>query len=265
MNEYMYGQHSALIAAALVIAMVAAMEAGYRLGARRSGQASDPIRSQVGTVLASLLGLLALLLGFTFSLALQRYEDRSQAVVKEANAIGTAYLRVQLLPGALRPDLEAALREYVDIRVKEGRVQLADRATREVLNRDADRVAAQLWEKAMRAVEKDDRPATSGLFVQALNDLIDAAGAGRAALERHVPEIVHLLLFATIAVTSAILGYASGISGHRVTVPAVALVLLVVCVVYLIIDLDRPRRGSILVSQESMLELQKSMAPAPRR
>ena len=79
---------------------------------------------------------------------------------------------------------------------------------------------------------------------------------------RHVPEIVLRILFATFAMTAAVLGSSAGIAAHRPPLASVLLMALVVLVTYLIIDLDRPRRGTIQVSQAPMLELQQSMAPA---
>jgi hypothetical protein len=76
---------------------------------------------------------------------------------------------------------------------------------------------------------------------------------------RHVPEIVLLLMFATCILTMATLGYASGLAGHRVSPPGIALVLLIAFVIYLIIDLDRPRRGTIRVSQESLVKLHQAL------
>ncbi len=96
-----------------------------------------------------------------------------------------------------------------------------------------------------------------------MNDLIDAAGKNNAALNRHVPEIVFYLLFFTLLLAAATLGYASGLAGHRVTLAAVALVILIAVVAYLIIDLDRPRRGTIQVNQDSLLSLQQSMKVTP--
>lgn len=263
MNELMYGHNSLAIVTGLLICMMLSAELGYRVGRRRSARASENIRSQVNTVLAAMLGLLALLLGFTYSLALQRYEDRSQAVVSEANAIGTAYLRTNLLPGELRSDIQAMLRQYVDIRVREGRVSLDDAAGEDALSRQGSALAVKVWGLAIRALEKDDRPATTGLFIQALNELIDAADRHRAALDRHVPESVLFLVFVTFVMTTTVLGYASGIAAHRVTLPGLTLLVLIAMVVYLIIDLDRPRRGFIQVKQDSLVNVQRGMTGAP--
>jgi Flp pilus assembly protein TadB len=206
-----------------------------------------------------MLGLLTLLLAFTFSLALQRYDHRSQLVVAEANAIGTTYLRAQLIPREMRDEVQGLLRQYLDIRIQEGHVNTANTVEREVLLDQAKLIEAQLWSHAARAAEQDGGPVTSGLFIQSLNELIDASSTRQAALDRHVPEIVLLLLFATCAMTTATLGYASGIGGHRVGLAALVLVVLMALVVFLIVDLDRPRRGLIQVSQKSLSGLQETI------
>jgi len=258
MEDIMYSQSNALIVLGLFLCMLLSMEIGFRSGRRKQAIATEAI-TQANAVLASMLGLLALLLAFTFSAALQRYDDRSQAVVAEANAIGTTYLRARLLPGGMQDEVQALLRQYLDVRIQEGRVNTADTVKREKLLLQTNLMAAQLWVHAERAAKQDAGPVTSGLFIQSLNELIDAYGTRNATLERHVPEIVLFLMFVTIVMTTATLGYASGIAGHRVTLAAFALVVLIALVVYLIIDLDRPRRGLIHVNQESMLNLQQAI------
>ena len=96
----MYNYSSVLIVAILFVFMVLAIEAGYRIGGRTQSLVNESTKTQINAIQASLLGILALLLGFTFSLSLQRFDSRSEAVVNEANAIGTTYLRAQLLPSA---------------------------------------------------------------------------------------------------------------------------------------------------------------------
>jgi ABC-type multidrug transport system fused ATPase/permease subunit len=261
MMEIMYRQSSVLIVSGLFIIMLLAMEIGFRNGRRKQASATEAI-TQANAVLASMLGLLALLLAFTFSAALQRYEDRSQTVVAEANAIGTTYLRARLLPREMQDEVQALLRQYLGVRIQEGRVDATDPALYESLLKQGKLMEAQLWNHAVRAAELDKSVVTSGLFIQSLNELIDTSGTRNAALNRHVPEIVLFLMFATIVLTTATLGYASGIAGHRVTLAAFVLVMLIALVVYLIIDLDRPRRGAIQVSHESMLSLQKTIGAA---
>jgi ABC-type multidrug transport system fused ATPase/permease subunit len=261
MREIMYTQSSVLIVLGLFIFMLLAMEIGFRSGRRKQASVAEAI-TQANAVLVSMLGLLALLLAFTFSAALQRYEDRSQTVVAEANAIGTTYLRARLLPEGVRDEVQALLRQYLDVRIQEGRVDATDPDSYESLLHQAKLMEAQLWDHAVRAAELDKSVVTSGLFIQSLNELIDASTTRNAALNRQVPEIVLYLMIATIVLTTATLGYASGIAGHRVTLAAFILLILIALVVYLIIDLDRPRRGVIQVSHESMLSLKQTIGAA---
>ena len=116
MKEIMYSQSSVLIVSGLFVLMLLGIEIGVRAGRRRQASATEAI-TQANAVLAAMLGLLALLLAFTFSAALQRYEDRSQTVVAEANAIGTTYLRVRLLPAGMQEEVQALLRQYLDVRM----------------------------------------------------------------------------------------------------------------------------------------------------
>lgn len=258
----MYSQSSVLIVSGIFIFMLLAMEIGFRSGRRKQASATEAI-TQANSVLVSMLGLLALLLAFTFSAALQRYEDRSQTVVAEANAIGTTYLRARLLPEGMPDEVQALLRQYLDVRIQEGRVDATEPELHESLQQQAQLMRTQLWSHAVRAAELDKSVVTSGLFIQSLNELIDTSTTRNAALNRQVPEIVLFLMIATIILTTATLGYASGIAGHRVTLAAFVLLILIALVVYLIIDLDRPRRGAIQVSHESMLSLQQTIGAVP--
>ena len=258
----MYSQSSVLIVSGLFIFMLLAMELGFRSGRRKRASVPETI-TQANAVLASMLGLLALLLAFTFSAALQRFENRSQTVVAEANAIGTTYLRARLLPGEMPDEVQALLRQYLAARIQEGHVDSTRPELHEALLRQTQLMEARLWSHAMKAAELDKGVVTSGLFIQSLNELIDTSATRTAALNRQVPEIVLFLMIATIVLTTATLGYASGIAGHRVTLAAFVLLILITLLVYLIIDLDRPRRGPIRVSHESMLSLQKTIGATP--
>jgi hypothetical protein len=104
----------------------------------------------------------------------------------------------------------------------------------------------------------------TGLFIQSLNEVIDALGKRDAVLNRHVPEVVLLLLYGTFLMAGVIVGYASGVGGHRASFVAYIMVSLIVILVFIIIDLDRPRRGLIQVSQKSFTDLQAAIKARPR-
>lgn len=259
MREVMYDQSSFLIVGILFASMLLAIEAGYRLGNRNGRGTSEPSRAHLNALQASLLGILALLLGFTFSLSLQRFDSRSTAVVNEANAIGTAYLRAQLLPAPIRAETRQALRAYLDLRVRAGSIPLTQPAQRQALLVQTERGLDGLWGLGRRAVELDPGPVVSGLFIQSLNELIDAYGGRNAALERHVPELVLFLLYGAFLMTGCIIGYNTGITGQRASFVTYIMVALIVLLVFIIIDLDRPRRGIIEVSQHPLTSLQHSI------
>lgn len=255
MGEIMYEQNSLLISLILFVSMLLAIEAGYRLGQRAEQRTNESSRAHVGAIQASLLGVLALLLGFTFSLSLQRFDSRSQAVVDEANAIGTAYLRAQLLQESIRGEVMNLLRRYVDLRVQAGAVALDRQEQREAIIAKTNKALDDLWGYARRAADEDGRAVTAGLFIQSLNELIDSYGRRDAALSRHVPELVLFLLFGSFLMTGGVVGYAAGVAGHRASMVTYILVILIVVLTFIIIDLDRPRRGLIRVSQTSLIEL----------
>jgi hypothetical protein len=219
----------------------------------------ESYRVQIDSIQSALLGLLALLIAFTFSMALQRYDSRSDAVVDEANAIGTAYLRTQLLPLENQAEVQRALRQYVDLRVKASTLPL-NRV--DELNKffDEDNKALdQLWQKTMQEVPANANPATIGLFIQSLNEMIDSFGRRSAIIERHVPEAVLGLLAIVFTMTCMVIGYNAGIRQHRPSKVTYLMVLLIALLVYAILDLDHPRQGLIQVSQKPLLDLQTSL------
>ena len=259
MGEIIYGLNSLFIAGVLFISMSIAIEVGYRIGRVKQASADEAIKAHINAIQASLLGVLALMLGFTFSLALQRFDSRSQAVVDEANAIGTTYLRAQLLPVSVREETQKLLQNYADLRVKVSGLSLDNETEREAFLFKANNVLDALWGCARKAAEEDNSPVTSGLFIQSLNETIDSYGRREAALNRHVPEIILFLLYGTFLMTGGIIGYSAGIAGHRPAMISYILVALIVVLAFIIADLDRPRRGLIKVDQASLIQLKAAI------
>ena len=254
----MYDVHVGLIAGILLISTALALEIGFRAGLGRKDSATEESKAHVNATQSSLLGILALLLAFTFSLSLQRFDTRSDAVVNEANAIGTAYLRAQLLPPPLRKDVQALLRDYLDLRVQGSSLSMVQDEYASQMTRAAAAQTA-LWDHARRSAEMEPNPVTTGLFVQSLNELIDSFGRRDAAVSRHVPEVVLLLLYGTFLISCVIIGFACGMGGQRPSLATYSMVALIIALVFVILDLDRPRRGLIEVSQKSLLDLQAAI------
>ena len=255
----MYDIPAGLIVLGLFGSTVAMLEVGYRAGIPRRERTDEASRTHIHLTETSTLGLLALLLAFAFSQALQRYDSRSEQVVDEANAIGTAYLRIDLLPPALRDDVRLVMRRYVDLKVKSTTFATSDEAGWRAVVDEASALQPVLWAYAMRAAQIDPSPVASGLFIQALNEMFDSFGRRDAGLARHVPEVVLFLLFCVFMIAATIVGFAAGTSGHRP--PAVSLVMigLIGVLIYVILDLDRPRRGLIEVPKQSLYDLRESV------
>jgi len=255
----LYTIPSQIISLLLLAVLIASIEVGYRLGRTRATRYTQSAKEHINAIQSAILGLLALLLAFTFSLALQRYDSRSEAVVDESNAIGTAFLRADLLSPHFRDEARLAISAYLDIRVDEAQVQLSDHAKRQAANEAAGAAQVAIWTVGMRAAAADGGSRATLLFVKAVNDLIDSFGRRSAALERHVPELVTFLLFVTFLLAGAIVGYAAGVANHRPSLAAYVLVGLMVVLVFIVLDLDRPRRGVIQVAHASLTELQATV------
>lgn len=248
----MYSLNSILIAVLLFALIVLAHELGLRLGNWRLAHSDSDVKSQTSAIQGGVLGLLALILGFTFSMSIQRYDERSGAEVNEANAIGTAELRTALLPSPYDVQAQTAIDEYIDLRLRSSTVDLTHREQRKALNQETTALQQRIWDIGVVAADANPNPVKTGYFLQATNEMIDAYGSRLDALQRHVPPAIFYLLFVFFISTGVLIGYSSGLGQRRSRVPALVLTLLICLLVFIIIDLDRPRRGVIQVRQDSM-------------
>ena len=255
-EEILYAYSSLTISATLFIVILIFNEFGFRIGRFVQLNTDNEVKSLTGSIQGSILGLLALLLGFTFSMSMQRYDNRSMALIDEANAIGTTVLRVQLLPDQFQNDANDLLRKYVDLRITIGQIDLTQREARDSYNQQIIELQNKLWSLAILATDQDPRPVTTGAFVKALNDLIDSQSKRNALLQMHVPEVVLFLLLIVFVSSGGMLGYSGGLNGKRIVAPVILVSLLITLIVFIIIDLDRPKRGLIQVNQDVMNEIQ---------
>ncbi len=241
----------------VTVTFVVAAEIGFRIGLRLHRENDQPRKAQIGGVQGAILGLLALLLGFTFAMAVGRYESRRQLVLDEANAIGTTYLRAALLPEAHQADVEALLRQYVDARLDFYDAG-ADRGQQDAAEKTTAELQRELWAHAV-AAGKDAPTPLATTFITALNETIDLDAARVNALRTHVPVAVWLLVLIVAAVGCYACGYAAGASGARSTFANLILPLLIAVVITLIGDLDRARGGLIDIKQQPLIDLKESL------
>jgi hypothetical protein len=247
----------ALIVFAIVgTATAAGYAAGYYL---REHEAK--VREPFGVLQAALLGVVGLILAFGLSLAVGRYEDRRAAIVTEANAIGTTYLRAQLVAEPARSRSLELLRRYAD---------LALRISREVPNSSGMRrttaaeevVQRRLWSLAGQAIDGAPVASAPRLYVETLNETIDAQEARLSALNNRVPGAVLALEVFGAAAALALLALHISVLGRGLfaLMAAAALVSLLLVVTF---DLDRPTRGVITVPATPLVSVRASMVPPP--
>ena len=227
---------------------------GNQLGRRRRGSGLDA--AQLGTVQGGLLGLLGLLLAFSFATAAGRFADRQELTLQESNAIGTAYLRADLLPPPHADALRTALKSYVTARVAFYDAGSDAGAVQAAIAR-GEQLHQTIWSAGVAGVR--ETPAATTVVVAAFNDVIDLHAARVDALHRHLPAAVVLLLLLTAMLVSASVGFTTGLAGVRHVWGSVAFVLVTAAVLSLTLDLDFPRAGFVRVGQLPMLELQRSL------
>lgn len=263
-EQFFYNMSEITILFLLLAIFVGSVEVGYRIGARVRSRLDEPEKSPVGALQAAGMGLIALLLAFTFSMAAQRYDARRQLVVEEANAIGTTWLRAQMLPAPFSVESADLLRRYVDVRLAFYHAGIDPLKLRQVNDESAE-FHRELWAQAVAATENGTRPIPTSLFTQSLNQVIDLHAERVAAMVNRIPLSIGLLLLFIAAMTMVLTGYSCGLNGRRHFIPNAIAALLITATIVLIVDLHRPRRGMIMVSQQAMIDLRDSMsAPPPR-
>jgi len=263
--SWLYQLDSFWVVAALLVAMNLTAEGASRLGRHWYPRADDLRRGHFVAVLGSLLGLLALLLSFTFAMSANRYDARRQLVVTEANVLGGLHLQSGLLPAAARQQFNELLRQYVDLRAQLAALRrdpTADQVTQLVAESDA--IHQRMWNVIQEAALA--QPPAHGADTM-LKGLVDAASIQRErllAFESRVPDaVIWMLLLGALVAMSAV-GLAGGLGNHR-GVPARVIVSVLICgTIYVVLDLDKPHQGLIQVSQTPILGLQQVLHREPQ-
>jgi hypothetical protein len=251
-----FGNLSVVAVAGTTLLLLLA-EFGYRAGRRLFVAGDEARRSQIGGIQAAVLGLLGLLLGFTFFMAIDRYDTRRDLVVREANAIRTVWLRGGLLPEAHRQPVRDAIRESLDLRLR-ARAELGDPVRLADTVRQTEAVQTRLWRHAEAASIEAPNDITA-TFLDALNDMIDTGHERLAAARSRIPVGVWLLLLLVAAVGCWTSAYGTGANGVRSVLACALLPLLITVVIVLVGDLASEREGLISVSQQPLVDLQNSL------
>jgi hypothetical protein len=240
----------------LLSALTMAVAIGYAAQSRLQRKTDVGIEPPFGGahLLSAALSLLALLLGFSFSMAMDRYDARRQLVIQEANALGTTWLRVQLLNEPDRTLMSDLLRRYIDARLvwSESAAETPPEIATVFLQQ-------QLWAATGVSLRSDSPPLLSRGVMDSLNESIDLAATRTATRAAHIPDFVQGLLLVYAILSMAMLGTVLG-NSLKLHLPQTALLLVLLTLAHLmVLDLDRPRAGSIQVSQQPMEDLRQSI------
>lgn len=236
----------------LVLAGLLAVEIGYRLGRwwqKRSGQQKE---GTTGALVGSILGLLAFLLVFLTGIAANRFDNRRQLVIVEANAIGTTFLRAGYLEEPYKTDVRQLLQEYVAARLAAAR----DTSTLAAAIVRSEEIQTELWSRAEALAIANPSTEVVALFIESLNEVIDLHTERVIAVFNRIPFNFWLVIFFMAFLALMMVGFQNGLAGSRNLIAIVALILVFAAVIQLNIDLDWPQQGFLQVSQQAMTMVQ---------
>jgi hypothetical protein len=249
--------NSAVLALCLFIGMSLCIDLGYRLG--RRAQRDALWHEGIGALEAAVYGLLGLLLGFAFSGATSRFETHRQLSVKEANAIGTAYLRLDQLPAAQQPEMRQLFRDYLGARL-EVQAGVSEGAPERGVTQ-SERLQQQIWSRAVAASRTDSTQNSARMLLPAINEMIDITTERGITFQAHLPYLVFYLLIFNALMSALLAGYGMAKRKKRSLLHMFLYAACIAATIYTVIDLDHPRSGLIRVdaADEALLQVRDLM------
>ena len=235
------------LAAGFFLLLLLALQFGKRLGR----DADEKGRAGAAAIEASVFALLGLLLAFTFSGAAQRMSDRRAVLVQEVNAIGTAWLRIDLLAPAAQPGLREDFRRYVDGRILYYQ-RVADLDARDGIANDVSKLQQAIWRRSIQAAQ-DSVPPYAASYIGAVNEMFDVSTTQTVAQKIHPPMMTYVFLGLLALVSAGLAGFNLGAAkrtglGHQLVYAVV-----MTSALYIIVDYEFPRIGTIRIDQSDAL------------
>ncbi|HWO02581.1 MAG TPA: DUF4239 domain-containing protein [Blastocatellia bacterium] len=231
-------------AIALFAGMLLLSEIGRRIGLRRLAQDTQGDNPGVSTLKGTVFGLTTLILAFSFSGAMSRYDARRQLIVVEGNAMGTAYLRLDLLPADTQPELRELFRAYVDSRIEVYKKIPDLAAVRQELSRSKE-LQNEIWARAVAACGRASSPAVTSLVLSPLNEMIDITTTRTVTALSHPPLIIFVMIFLLVLVSSLIAGRDMAAANQKNRIPQLAFALILAATVFVILEIEYPRVGFV--------------------
>ena len=229
-----------------------------RIGRRKRHEDGHPEVS--GVIISALFALLGLLIAFTFSGAYSRFDARRQLTVEEANAIGTAYLRVDLLPLAAQGPVREKFREYASLRAAlYPRVVDSDAVSADLA--EAAELQQDIWARVIAATTGMEQQTTRMLLLPAINEMIDIVTTRSVAIQTHPPALVWAMLFCIALTCAGLTGYRAGLTKGRGSLYHVLLAAIIASILYVTLDIEYPRHGLVRLDSvnQVLVNVAKSM------
>ena len=251
-----------LIAVILVVLLLAALGSGFWVGLRKFRASTDSEKTVRGDVtLGSMLALMGLILAFTYAFSLSRADHRKEALVNEANAIGTAFLRADLAAEPSRSELRNRLLEYARTRLVTNEMVSTPEALQATIARSLE-AQSYLWPATKQVLQGDVSGPIKSSIIQAVTGVLDAHSKRVAAVHDRLPDAILMLLTFVAMVSVAVAGYQAGLTGSINHWRRGAFVLILAALILIIIDFDRSFEGMIQVNQQTMVSLISSLESA---
>ena len=257
MNPVLFGAIFALLLATGIIVL---LEAGRRIGARRLADEGETAAKGFGAIESAVFALLGLILAFSFSGALARFDARRHLVVAEANDIGTAFLRIDLLPTDAQAPMRDLFRRYLDSRIETYR-KLPDMEAAQAELARSLKLQSEIWSLAVSSSQKSATPQAMMVLLPALNAMIDITTTRTEAAILHSPPIIWVMLGTLTFACALFAGYDMAGRKHLNLLHSAAFAVVLAVTVYVIIDLEYPRIGLIQMSDSdrALVQLRESM------
>lgn len=244
----------------LFFGMLILYEVGRRIGIAVLMRHPEGLDKGTSAAEAAVFGLMGLLIAFTFSGAASRFEDRRHLIASEANAIGTAYLRLDLLPNDSQRELRELFRRYVDVRSESYLGQDLD--AMRLKHAEGSALHEEIWTKAIAACRRQDAPTQAAiLLLPALNEMIDITTTRVSAARNHPPLVIFVLLAGLSLIGALMVGVDTSSNKDRSWFHMIAFAAITSLAIYVIADLELPRLGLIRIdaADQLLVELRKSM------
>ena len=249
-------------ALAFVLLLWIAVEAGYRVGLRQRRASESAEKTTRGDVtLSAMLALLGLMLAFTYAFTLSRADDRKHAIVEEANAIGTAFLKADFLAEPGRGEVRGRLLDFARARIVTAE-QVEDAESRQVTLQRMALAQSRLWPALERALRGKALGPYEAVMMRAITEVLDAQTRRNTAAFDRMPPVVTLLLLAIAALALAVAGHNAGLKGSITRLRMAGFVLILSFLMLVILDFDRPQTGLIRLSNAPLLSVVGDMEKA---